>query len=342
MKRVSVKDVARTAGVSVASVSRYYHKPDSLTEETRLKVEAAISDTGYTPNALARDLRRGHTNIVLAIVPSIGTPFFGEVMRGIQSVAARSNLSIIVEEMDSTSDQGERIASKLVSKQIDGMILLASAPPFDTKFLKMPDKTRRPVVVACEYISPELSRLPSVHIDNYMAAKEATLFLLSRGHRRIGLISGQDGSILMADRESGYRAAMQDANIAVDESWIVHGNLTLVGASEATRDLLSRPDRFSAILCLNDEMAIACISEVKKAGLRVPEDVSVMGFDDIPIGEYLDPPLTTVRQPAEEIGRRAMHRLLLEIKEGTEAEGATEIVDHSIVIRKTVAQANGS
>jgi LacI family repressor for deo operon, udp, cdd, tsx, nupC, and nupG len=334
---VSIKEVAKLAGVSIATVSRCINRPEKLTEKTRLKVEQAIAKTGYAPNSLAQSFRRGRTNIIMVVLPSIGDPFFTRVMAGIHEVARSSGYSVLIEETQFNTMPADKIGSMLVSRQTDGIILLASMSPFGTDILSADRRRRLPIVIGCESIVPELARFPSVHIDNVAAAEEAVNYLISQGHRRIGMIYGLETSLLTRDRESGFRAAMRAAQLPIADGWVVAGRLTIGGAGNVTRELIDHPNRPTAIFCANDEMAIGCLHQIKEAGLRVPDDISVIGFDDIRYAAVADPPLTTISQPAEEIGRRVMLRLLHEIDKGEVPHEQQEIVPHKLVIRRSVS-----
>lgn len=337
MPDVSIKEVAQLAGVSIATVSRCINSPEKVTERTRIKVEDAIVQTGYSPNTLAQSFRRGRTNLIMVVLPSVGDPFFTAVMRGIRTAARAKGYSVVIEETQLNTMTADEIGAMLVSKQTDGIILLASMSPFGTEILSAKSRRRLPIVIGCETISSELADLPSVHIDNVAAAREATNYLISQGHEHIGMIYGQATSLLTKDRELGYRAAMKQAKLPIREGWVAEGQLTIAGARQATRELLNHSHRPTAIFCANDEMAIGCLHEVKAAGLSVPGDVSVMGFDDIRYAEVTDPPLTTIGQPAEEIGERVMYRLCRRIEEGHESNNEPEIVPHKLVIRQSVA-----
>jgi LacI family repressor for deo operon, udp, cdd, tsx, nupC, and nupG len=210
--------------------------------------------------------------------------------------------------------------------------------PYGTEILSATSRRRLPIVIGCETVSPELADFPSVHIDNVAAASEATNYLIAMGHERIALIYGQESSLLTRDRENGYRIAMQEATLPIEEGWVVEGELTLYGAIRATRNLLSHEHRPTAIFCANDEMAIGALHAIKSAGLTVPGDMSLVGFDDIRYAEVLDPPLTTIGQPAEEIGERVMYRLCREIENETAGPEAPEIVPHKLIVRQSVAR----
>jgi len=335
---VSIKAVAQLAGVSIATVSRCVNKPEKVNPKTRLKVQEAIHKTGYSPNTLAQSFRRGRTNIVMVVLPSVGDPFFTAVMSGIRGAARAKGYSVLMEETQLNKMTADELGAILVSNQTDGIILLASMSPFGNEVLSAKSKRRLPIVIGCEPVTPELVDFPSVHIDNVAAAKEATNFLISQGHKRIAMVCGQASSLLTKDRELGYRSAMKHAALPIEKGWVVDGDLTIAGARKATRILLNHGNRPTAIFCANDEMAIGCLHEIKAAGLRVPRDISIIGFDDIRYAEVTEPPLTTISQPAEEIGERVMYRLCRHIEAGNGATGSPEIVPHKLVIRQSVGK----
>ena len=337
MSETSIKEVAKLAGVSIATVSRCLNTPEKVTEKTRLRVQDAIVQTGYLPNTLAQSFRRGRTNMVMVVLPSIGDPFFTAVMHGIRTAAKAKGYSILIDETQFNTMTADEIGAMVVSKQTDGIILLASMSPFGTEVLSSKSRRALPIVIGCETVSPELAHFPSVHIDNVAAATEATNYLISNGHKRIAMIYGPETSLLTKDREFGYRAAMHKSKLPIEDGWIVEGQLTIDGARRATRKLLNHKHRPTAIFCANDEMAIGCIHEIKASGMSIPKDVSVIGFDDIRYAEVLDPPLTTIGQPAEEIGERVMYRLCREIDIGQQEDNIPEIVPHKLIVRQSVA-----
>ena len=180
---VSIKDVAKLAGVSIATVSRTINNKDRVNKETRERVHRAIEKTGFSPNALAQNFRRGRTNFILVVVPSIGDPFFAGIVKGIQSIAQQKGYNVLFSE---TRMNSAEFTNMLVSRQADGMILLATVPPSGVELLSRERHRALPIVIACEAIQPEMKHLPSVHIDNVAAAKEATRYLIipgSQAHR---------------------------------------------------------------------------------------------------------------------------------------------------------------
>ncbi len=329
----SIKDVAELAGVSIATVSRYLSDPESIREANREKVASAIERVDYAPNALAQNFRRGRTGIIMVVLPSVGDPFFTEVMRGISRVASEKHYSILIRETEMNTLSLDDYNDIVLSKQADGIILLASTCPITPMRRR---SKQAPIILGCENVTPELGQLFSVRIDNNAAAREATRHLLKLGHERIGFIAGATGSELTADRERGFLAAMKRASLAVADGWVVPGGLTIEGARDATRSLLEHPQRPTAIFCATDEMAMGCLHETKAAGLSVPGDISVMGFDDTRYAEVLDPPLTTVAQPAEQIGERTMLRIL-DAVDGVDIGAGPEIVPHKLIVRESTA-----
>ena len=334
---VSIKEVARIANVSIATVSRYINTPEQVRGPTQEKVQAAITATGYAPNTLARNFRRGKSGIIFVVMPTVGDPFFDGVMEGIRAVADKLHYTVFIREISLNALTADEYTNMIFSKQADGIILLASP----CLFTPSKNKANQPIVVGCESVTSEAAHFPSVRIDNISASSEATHYLISQGHKQIGFIFGSQESMLTKDRELGFRQAMKAAELPVQEALIVEGGLSIEGAREATRQLLNQPVKPTAIFCANDQMAMGCIHEIKAANLSVPDDISVMGFDDIRFAEIADPPLSTVAQPSREIGERTMLRLCNAI-EGTDIGTTEEIVKHTLMIRESTGPAPAS
>jgi len=334
----SINDVAKLAGVSIATVSRYINTPDRVRDITSAKVKKAIAATGYSPNALAQNFRRGTTREVVVVVPSIGIPFFESVMEGIWRVAKTHNYHIVIRETHHNTVEFDAFTRMLLSKQADGIILLASLSPFRETPIDQSNQKQPPIILSLENAAPELRDFPSVRIDNITAAKDATNHLIGLGHRKIAFMYGRphENSTLTESRELGFRQAMADAHLAVEPLWVRDGGMSIDGARMVARDLLALDQLPTAIFCANDEMALGAIHEFKSAGWAVPDDISVVGFDDIRFAEVADPPLTTIAQPAQAIGERTMQRLC-EAMEGEDIGCCAEIVPHQLVIRNSTA-----
>lgn len=327
----SLKDVAKLAGVAVGTVSRYLNKPERLRESTRQKIEPAIKALGYSPNSVARSLRRGKTGLVMVTCSVIGDPYFGDVIRGIDRIAQRNGFAVLVKEVPSVRWSSELVRDIILSRAADGVIVLGSISPFD---LAHPDGEIRypPVVVGAEIVSTAMRRLPSVRIDNVAAAEQLTGFVVGLGHRRIAFMTGEQGSRMMDDREIGFRNVLAAHGIPIPSELFAYGDLIIEGGRKATQGLMRVAGPPTAIVCANDEMAFGAMAELRAMGLGVPEDVSIVGFDDVRYSEVMNPPLTTVAQPREEIGERCFHRLLSAMDDPL-AETGVEIVPHKLMVR---------
>ena len=317
----SIKEVARLAGVSIATVSRCINKPEKVTEQTRSKVQSAIENTGYTPNSLAQRFRSGKTNQILVAVPSIGDPFFTKVMRGVRSAANALGYAIVIRETRQGMMSADEINVTLESKQADGLVLLNNMT-FVAGRLNGADHSH--------------PQPPAIQIDNAAAAREMTEYLIGQGHRRIGMICGRKKPSF-AERERGFRKTMQEAKLKITNSWILDSENSLDGGRSAARQILKCRSGPTALFCVSDELAIGCMREFQLAGLHVPDDISIVGFDDIRYAEVTNPPLTTVRQPAEEMGERIVHKLCAAIRGEKPGEPETQVVPHKLVIRQSVA-----
>lgn len=328
----SLKDVAKLAGVAVGTVSRYLNQPDRLRESTRRKIEPAIRALGYSPNSVARSLRRGKTGLVMVTCWAIGDPYFGDVIRGIERIAQRHGFAVLVKEVPSVRWPSALVREIILSRSVDGVIVLGSISPFDLQAGTDGEVRYPPVVVGAEIVSMAMQQLPSVRIDNVAAAKEVTQYLIDLGHRRIAFMTGEPGSHLMDDREIGFRSVLVAHGIAMPGEFFAYGDLIIDGGRKATRKLIGLPQPPTAIVCANDEMAIGAMAELRTMGLTVPDDVSIVGFDDIRYAEVMNPPLTTIAQPREEIGRRCFLRLLGAMANPA-AETGVEIVPHKLIVR---------
>ncbi len=337
----SIKEVAKLAGVSIATVSRYMADPRSVRTKNRERVREAIADTGYAPNALARNFRRGRTGQIMVVLPDVGDPFLSGVMEGISRAAAQEGFSLLILEIAINARSWEEYRTMILSKQADGIILMSGMRLAEPALAERSSGEHAPVVLACENVPPELGQFPNVRIDNFAAARDATRHLVDQGHRKIAFISGPEASTVTADREQGYLQALDEAGLKPKKNWVLRGTRGLDSARLAARKLIERKFPPTAILCGDDEIAIGVMHEIKVNGLRIPADVSVVGFNDIRFAEVLDPPLTTIAQPAALIGERAMHRLSRAIG-GIETGADAEIVPHTLMVRSSTGSPDES
>lgn len=327
----NIRDVSKRSGVSVATVSRAFSSPDKVSEEARAKVFAAAEEIGYKPNHLSKIFRSNRTDTIVVMVPDLANPFFSRVLLGIEKVAAESGLSTLLS--DTRDDPKiERSCIDLVhTRRADGLIQLGSSTLSDLGYadLQLP-----PFVHAIE--NPEQTVSPSVCIDNVSACEAIVDYLISLGHKKIGVIGGQMESQITRRRLDGYRKAMNKADLPVDDDLIVYGDYSLASGAQAAQKILSRARRVTALFCMSDDIAIGAMSAAQESGIRVPDELSITGFDNIEYGRYVHPALTTVTQSAEMIGKVAME-LMAELLSDSTIAPRRHLLPTELVVRKSVA-----
>ena len=299
--------VARRAGVSTATVSRALAAPDRVAEVTRARVIAAIAATGYTPNASARNLRARSTRMVLALLPGMSNTFFTPILNGIEDVLSAAGYAMIMGDTRGSAGKEALYTQFIRAGQVDGVILFTGHLPRDGHLL--PETGRVPIALVCNEIVGD-DRFSVFDVDNRDAARRATAHLIEAGHRHIGHIAGALDNVEAAERRLGFRDALTEAGLPVDESAIWPGGFRFENGVEAAARFLAMPDRPTAMFASADDAAIGFIRTVREAGIATPDDVSVVGFDDIDYASIIEPPLTTMRQPREELGRLAAEDLL--------------------------------
>src|SRR5436190_14962602 len=335
MVQTSVPDiyaVAKRAGVSTATVSRVLSRPEVVAPSTRRKVMRAVELLGYVPNSAAKNLRTLRSGKLLVTVPDISNPFFALILQGIEDTAMREGYSVLVGDTQHDVKREERYAQMLKRKEADGLIFLGHRLPKEVAALVRTMSPRcAPVVNGCEF-SPSLG-VPSVHIDNAKAAYEAMDHLYRLGHGRIGVITGPLVSPLSRDRLAGALARAKKVRAERDAS-VMHGDFSIESGAVAAERLLGRRERPTAIFCFNDEMAMGVVETARRRNLRIPDDLSVVGFDDIRFARCLDPPLTTVAQPMRAIGEGTV-RLLLHILSGAPEPPGSVTLPHTLTVRSS-------
>jgi len=327
----TIQDVARDAGVSTATVSRVFSSPELVLEPTRLKVMEAVARLGYEPNFAAKSLRTLRTEKILVTVPDISNPFFSRVIRGVEEAAHAAGYSVLLGDTRHQEVREEQYATMLRRKEADGLIFLGHRLPDTLAEMVATLGPRTPIVNGCEF-RPDLG-VSSVHIDNEGAAAEVMDHLHGLGHSRIGVITGPLASPLSADRLTGARAAAERHGQALQ---VMTGDFSIESGLHRADAMLAGPDRPTAIFCFSDEMAMGALEAIRRHGLRCPQDVSLVGFDDIRFAEYLAPKLTTVSQPMDEIGHQVV-RLLLDILKGRATTLQQVTLPHRLIVRESTA-----
>lgn len=328
-KAATIQDVARLAGVSTATVSRTLSRPGAVAETTREAVLEAVERTGYRINTAARNLRQQRTGSIIALVPNLANPFFSQIMAGISSVLTPAGYGLLIADTQAGPDAEDRLATYLQGDKADGLILFDGT--LSPRALEVAH--RPPVIAACEWMEDSL---PSVRVENAQGAALAVEHLAAQGHRRIGHVTGPEGNVLTETRLAGYRSAMEERGLPLSPDLIFPGDFTLDSGAAAGARWLAQEDRPTAVFCASDEMACGFLGAVQHAGLSVPADVSVVGFDNIEVSGHLTPALTTIRQPRTFIGERAAE-LLLAMIEARSLEGPTEVIPVELIPRASVA-----
>ncbi|MFT7558545.1 MAG: LacI family repressor for deo operon, udp, cdd, tsx, nupC, and nupG [Flavobacteriales bacterium] len=329
----SIRKVSRVAGVSVATVSRTMRHPDQVKEETRKKVLDAVEAVGYRPNMMSRNFRAKKSFAILVLVPNIANPFFSRVIRGIEHVAQQKGYAVLLGDTQGLMEREHEYVSLVTSRQADGIIQLS---PNIAGILDAIGsvETPVPIVNACECSNDALC--PTVRIDNQGAARLAVQHLVDSGHKRIGVILGPKESPLTRDRLVGYKHVLNENNISFEAELTVSGDFTLASGGRAVAILQDLKKPPTAIFCCNDEMAMGAMHQIKKTGKFVPGDISIVGFDDIEFVTYTDPPLTTIAQPAEELGEVAFS-VLLDLLEGRVPEKQDYVLPSQLIVRESTA-----
>jgi LacI family transcriptional regulator len=334
---ITIYDVAREAGVSMATVSRVVNGNPNVKPTTRKKVMAAIERLGYRPNAVARGLASKKTTTVGVIIPDISSMFFSELARGIEDIATMYKYNIILCNSDQRLDKELQLINTMLEKQVDGLLFMGAEIKED--HMQVFSTASVPVVLAATRDADNI--LPSVTIDHYQAGYDATEALLSRGHKRIAMITGPlDDPLGGLLRFEGYKKALADAGISFDESLAMNGNYRHDAALRAMTQFLSLKNPPTAVFAASDEMAIGAIHAVQDAGLSVPEDIEVIGFDNTRLAEMVRPRLTTVVQPMYDIGAVAM-RLLTKYMNNEHVEEHVVLLPHRIEYRQSTRPLEG-
>jgi LacI family repressor for deo operon, udp, cdd, tsx, nupC, and nupG len=335
---VTIKDVAEQAGVSRATVSRVLLRPEIVAAETREHVLTIVNQLGYAPNSAAATLRTTRTNKIIVTVPNIANSFFSSVIRGVEEAAQKAGYAVLLGDTRENREREEQYAAMLLRREADGLIFLGHRLPANLNEYLKAMGTRAPIVNGCEF-SPSL-KVSSAHIDNSAAAYLATETLYELGHRDVVLMTGPLKSPLSRDRLAGARAAARARGL-LDRLVVVHGDFSMPSGKAKATELVRAGFSATALFCFSDEMAIGALAALRNAGIRCPEDVSVMGFDDIPTARFVDPALTTIRQPMETIGKRVV-ALLLQILTTATPKLVAETLPHRLIVRRSVGPAPNS
>lgn len=326
MKSVTIYDVAREAGVSMATVSRVVNGNPNVKPTTRKKVIEAIKRLGYRPNAVARGLASKRTTTVGVIIPDISSLFYAELARGIEDIANMYHYNIILCNSDQKKEKEIHLVNTLLEKQVDGLLFMGSQISEEHK--EVLKTSSAPIILSATATDDQ--DIPSVNIDYMQASYDAVQMFIKRGHRRIAIISGP-----LTDprtdklRMEGYHQAMKSAQLPVDERYIVYGDYRYESGYQGMESFLERNEKPTAVVVMSDEMAVGAIHACLDNGVKVPDDVEIIGFDNTRLCTMVRPTLSSVVQPMYDIGAVSM-RLLTKFLNNEHVDNHVVILPHRI------------
>jgi LacI family transcriptional regulator/LacI family repressor for deo operon, udp, cdd, tsx, nupC, and nupG len=335
---VTIKDIARLAGVTHSTVSRALHGNPAIAAETVARISQIANDLGYVPSAVARGLKTNRSNAIGLIVSRIDDPFIGEILHGIEEVSQAAGYSLFVAASHRDSDREQVIVRAMGERRVDGLIVCS------THFGK--EHERKLMSYGIPIVALDNQALSdyqySIYHDDFFGSQQATQHLINLGHEKVAFLGNEEAGRTTQDRLEGYCQALKNAGLSPGDGFIFLGpNGRPEGGIAGTQHFLRLDVRPSAIVCFNDMMAVGVLHALKDAGLHVPNSCSVVGFDNIPITAYSEPPLTTFEQPKYQLGIAAaqmMIDLLVSAHEGIlPAEPETRILKGRMVIRESTA-----
>jgi LacI family transcriptional regulator len=330
----TITDVSKRAGVSRSTVSRVVAGNGYVSESNRKAIEAAIAELGYRPNTMAQALRSNRSNLIGAVMVDIGTPYFANMIYGVQRAVRPAGKSLIVSSGYADQDEEARAIIELVDRSCDGIVVYLERPVRED-VVEIVRKAHIPLVSIGH--NPFPGSRGRVILNNYEGARSAMRYLLDQGHRKIVHLSGQVEYGDTVARMQGVEAALAEYALGLGDIHIVSGEFHQNFGYSATRELIASGRDFTAIFAGDDDMAAGALLALRDAGLRVPEDVSIMGFDDAFHARHMWPPLTTVRQPIDTLGEAAASLLLKLLGEPGTGPLQT-IIETSLVVRSSVAE----
>ena len=328
----NIKDVALQAGVSVTTVSHVVNGTRFVSDSARQRVEAAVRELGYVPSAVARSLKHNSTHTLGMVIPNNSNPYFAEIIRGVEDHCFAAGYNVILCNSNDDAQRQAAYLRVLAEKRIDGLIFVATGS--DAVVRATLGGIGTPLVLLDREVSGIESDL--VEVNHTLGSEMATRHLLALGHPRVACISGPPGLSPSSQRRAGWKQALEEAGVERRESDLARGDFTARGGYLAMQTLLKRRPRPPAIFACNDLMAIGALAAAREAGIAVPQQLSIVGFDDIELAAFSAPPLTTVAQPKRQIGTLAAE-LLLERVTASRHETRRVILDPEIRVRGSTA-----
>jgi LacI family transcriptional regulator len=326
----TIRDVAREAGVSIATVSRVFNNSSLVSEDTARRVMQVAARFDYWPNGAAQSLTTNRSNTLGVLLPDLFGEFYSEVIRGIDSVARRESYQIMLSSSHADNEEILTAARSMLGR-IDGLLMMAP----DDEAAETVRRIRRRIPLVLLNPATESNENCSVSIDNFSGARQAVNHLLEMGHRRIAMIAGPEGNIDANERLRGFKRALSDAELDPEEAIVLQGDFREPSGFSAGIELVKRVPRPTAVFVANDSMAVGLLAALEGLGIDVPGDMSVIGFDDVDIAGYLRPPLTTVCIDAFALGQRAAQMMIDEIQAGQDGTSHHILLPAILKIRRS-------
>ena len=331
--QATIRDIAIKLNLSISTVSRALRNAPDINPETKQLVEEMAKKLHYEPNKVAQSLRSNKTNTIGVIVPEIAMHFFSSVLSGIQDYATDQNCQVMICQSAEHFKTEKLNLQMLVSHRVDGLLISLSSQTKDLEHVRTVVSKKIPVVLF-DRISEEIDT-SKVIVDDFQGAFTAVEYLIKTGCKRIAYLGGSKNLLICTHRKNGYIKALEKYDIKVNPEYIIHSTTTEKDISEAVIKLLQLPSPPDAVFCMNDPIAIGVIQSLKAEGVRIPDEISVIGFTNEPVSAYIEPSLTTVAQPAYEMGKTACKLLFEQINKKGEAPITTKVIKTELIIRNS-------
>ncbi len=330
----TIHDIARKLNISASTVSRALNNNPLISEQTRKLIKRTALDMGYRPNTMAANLRTRRTNTIGVIVPLINRHFFSSVISGVEAVAYTRGFAVTISQSNDNYRKETKIAQTLFSNRVDGLILSIGMQTTKFAHLKLFSERKVPLVFF-DRIVDEIDA-HKISVDDFRGGYKATKHLIEQGAKKIAHVGGPLNLKIYQSRLDGYFEAMKEAGLEVDSRMLIHNSLTRVDGTNAIKKLISNPVRPDAIFCGNDTTALSAIIYLKETGIKVPDDMLIVGFSNEPFSEVVTPSISTIRQPGFEMGKKAAELIIEQIKQKDKPEDFQKIVmPTELIIRQS-------
>ncbi|WP_319481792.1 LacI family DNA-binding transcriptional regulator [uncultured Draconibacterium sp.] len=329
---ITIHDIAKKLEISASTVSRALKDNPLISEATREKIKKAAIEMGYRPNVMAANLRTRRTNTIGVIVPLINRHFFSSVISGIEDVAYKKGFAVTISQSNDNLEKESTIAHSLFSSRVDGLILSIGMETQSYDHLKLFSERNIPLV----FFDRIVEEIPAhkIVIDDFGGAYRATQHLIEQGRKKVAHIGGPLNLQIYAKREAGYRQAISDAGLQINENQILHNSLTREDGLNAIKKILRTKERPDAIFCANDTTALSTIIHLNERGIKVPEDIAIVGFSNEPFSELVTPSISTIKQPGFEMGQKAAELLIKQISSKVKPKNyQTIMMETELIVR---------